>query len=51
MKKPLKRLARQARLTLQEFGPYMALLMLPGGSVIALSAWLYDRRHANTVRT
>ena len=34
-------LLRRTRLTFQEFGPSMALLMLPGGYVIALTGWLY----------
>jgi hypothetical protein len=34
-------LLRRTRLALQEFGPYMALLMLPGGYVAALAGWLY----------
>jgi hypothetical protein len=32
---------RRVRLALQEFGPSMALLMLPGGYLIALTAWIY----------
>ena len=34
-------LLRCTRLTLQEFGPSMGLLMLPGGYLIALTGWLY----------
>jgi hypothetical protein len=34
-------LVRRARLALQEFGPSMALLMLPGGYLIALSGWIH----------
>jgi hypothetical protein len=36
-------LLRRTRLTLQEFGPSMALLMLPGGYLIALTGWIYRR--------
>lgn len=36
-------LLQRARLSLQEFGPSMALLTLPGGYLIALSGWLYRR--------
>ena len=32
---------------LRELGPYMAIeLILPGGSLIALALWLYNRNHA-----
>lgn len=41
MKKNLKFLVERGRLTLQEFGPSMALLTLPGGYVVALTGWLY----------
>jgi hypothetical protein len=34
-------LARRARLALQEFGPSMALLMLPGGYLIALTGLIH----------
>jgi hypothetical protein len=37
-------LIRRARLLLLQVGPSMALLMLPGGYVVALSAWAY--RHS-----
>jgi hypothetical protein len=40
-------LIRRARLVLLEVGPYMALLMLPGGYVVALSTWVY--RHSPVV--
>ncbi len=36
-------LIRRTRLALQEFGPYMGLLMLPGGYLIALSGWVQRR--------
>jgi hypothetical protein len=29
---------------LKEFAPYAAMLVLPGGSVIALGLWLYRRQ-------
>jgi hypothetical protein len=29
----------------REFGPYFAMLVLPGGSLIALLLWLYRRTH------
>jgi hypothetical protein len=32
---------RRARRMLPELGPYLALLLLPGGSLIALAAWAY----------
>jgi hypothetical protein len=44
-------LTRRARLALQEFGPYMALLMLPGGYLIALSVWVHSYWPAHSVRT
>jgi len=34
-------LLRRTQLALQEFGPSMALLMLPGGYLIALTGWIY----------
>ena len=33
-------LLRRTRLALQEFGPSMALLMLPGGYLIALTGFI-----------
>jgi hypothetical protein len=39
----LKLLSRRARLVVQEFGPSMALLTLPGGYLIALAGWVYRR--------
>ena len=50
-KTPLMRGMRRARLALQEFGPYMGLLMLPGGYLIALSGWVQRRWPFNTQRT
>jgi hypothetical protein len=35
-------LVQRARLALQEFGPSMAVLMLPGGYLVALSGWIYQ---------
>ncbi len=32
---------QRGRLTLQEFGPSMAMLTLPGGSFVALTGWIY----------
>jgi hypothetical protein len=34
-------LLRRSRLALLEFGPSMAVLMLPGGYLIALTGWIY----------
>jgi len=34
-------LTRRTQLALQEFGPSMAVLTLPGGYVIALTGWIY----------
>jgi hypothetical protein len=34
-------LLRRTRLALLEFGPSMAVLMLPGGYLIALTGWIY----------
>jgi hypothetical protein len=34
-------LLRRTRLAIQEFGPSMSLLMLPGGYLIALSGLIY----------
>jgi len=48
MRNPLTRLLRRARLALQEIEPYMALVMMPGGSAMALTAWVY--RHWPRVR-
>ena len=44
-------LMRRARLAMQEFGPYLALASLPGGSLIALAVWLYRHRPLATVRS
>jgi hypothetical protein len=34
-------LLRRTQLALQEFGPSMVLLTLPGGYLIALTGWLH----------
>jgi hypothetical protein len=34
-------LLRRTRLVIQEFGPSMSLLMLPGGYLVALSGLIY----------
>jgi hypothetical protein len=34
-------LMQRTRLALQEFGPSMALLMMPGGYLIVLTGWIY----------
>jgi hypothetical protein len=53
-------LVQRSRLALQEFGPSMALLTLPGGYLIALTGWIHRRwpssasskqMHAKTVPT
>jgi hypothetical protein len=43
MKKNVISMFRRGRLALQELGPSMALLMLPGGYLVALTGWLYRR--------
>jgi hypothetical protein len=44
-------LIRRARLAIQQFGPYLALALLPGGSLVALAVWAYRHRPLATVRT
>jgi hypothetical protein len=39
-------LLRRARLAIQEFGPSMAMLMLPGGYLVALTGWALEANHA-----
>jgi len=34
-------LLRRTRLAFQEFGPSMAMLMLPGGYLVALTGFIY----------
>ena len=36
-------LLRRTNLALQEFAPHMAVLMLPGGYLIALTGWVHRR--------
>ena len=36
-------LLQRGRLALQEFGPSMAMLTLPGGYLVALTGWIYRR--------
>jgi hypothetical protein len=38
------------RLALQEFAPHMAVLMLPGGYLIALTGWVHRRWPLITAR-
>jgi hypothetical protein len=44
-------LIRHTRLALQEFAPHMAVLMLPGGYLIALTGWVHRHWPLNTVRS
>ncbi len=41
MKARLNQGLRWVQLKLPEFGAYFALLLLPGGSLIALATWAY----------
>lgn len=50
MKIPLRRWIRHASHVLRDFGPYVALLLLPGGSLIVLAAWVYRHRTMAAVR-
>ena len=50
MKKNVIFMLRRGRLALQEFGPSMALLVLPGGYLIALMGWIYRRWPLGTAR-
>jgi hypothetical protein len=34
-------LLRRTQLKLQEFGPSMAMLTMPGGYLVALAGWVY----------
>jgi hypothetical protein len=36
--------ARRLILAIQQLWPYLALVMLPGGSFIALATWVYRHR-------
>jgi hypothetical protein len=42
-------LLRRTRLALQELGPSMALLMLPGGYLVALTGWIYRHWPSSSV--
>lgn len=42
---------QRAHLRLQELGPEMGLLLLPGGYVIALAGWLHRRLPRRGVRS
>jgi hypothetical protein len=44
-------LIRRARLAMKEFGPYLALALLPGGTLIGLAVWLYRHRPLALLRT
>jgi hypothetical protein len=37
-------LIKRGRLAMQEFWPYLALALLPGGSLVALAVWIYRHR-------
>jgi hypothetical protein len=51
MRNPFMLWIRRARLALQEFGPYMALVFLPGGSFIALATWIFRHRTGAALRS
>jgi hypothetical protein len=42
---------RRLRLTIQVLGPYLALLLLPGGSLVAAATWIYRHRHGDQARS
>jgi hypothetical protein len=49
MRKKLIDLAKRIGGGLRTLSPYLAVeLILPGGSLIALALWLYNRKHAST---
>ena len=48
--KSLLLVIRHSRLVLQQIGPHMGLLMLPGGYLIAVSAWIHSCWPVSTVR-
>jgi hypothetical protein len=50
MKKNVISMLRQGRLALQELGPSMALLTLPGGYLVALTGWIYRRWPLSSAR-
>ena len=51
MESLLKFLIRRTRLMLQEFGPHLALLTLPGGYLIALTGLVHRQWPATSLRT
>jgi hypothetical protein len=42
---------RRTRLALQEFGPSMLLLTMPGGYLAVLMGWLYHRLPLSSITT
>jgi len=49
MQQKLTDLAKRIGGALRTLSPYLAVeLILPGGSLIALALWLYNRKHAST---
>jgi hypothetical protein len=44
MSAQLKEWTRQVRAACVESSPYLALLLLPGGSLLALATWIYRHR-------
>jgi hypothetical protein len=50
MKKNVSFMLRRGRLALQELGPSMALLTLPGGYLVALTGWIYRRWPLSSAR-
>jgi len=51
MESLLKFLIRRTRLMLQEFGPHLALLTLPGGYLIALTGLVHRHWPVTSLRT
>lgn len=51
MKNIMVFLLQRAQLGLQEFGPQMALLLLPGGYMIAVAGWVHRHWTLTSVRT
>jgi hypothetical protein len=41
-------LLRRTRLVLQELGPSMELMMMPGGYLVALTGWIYRHWPSNS---
>lgn len=50
MKNLMVFLIQRTQLGLQEFGPQMALLFLPGGYLIAVAGWIHRHWPLNSVR-